>query len=538
MDLKQFASALNQISEEKGISAQKVLETIEMALAAAYKKEYGEKGQIIKAKFNPKTGDVKFFQIKIVVDESMLKPEEEDAAPPEEWRRSEGSEPRSFGAGASLDETEREEEKKIRFNEERHIMLDEAKKIKKDAAPLDELEFALETREDFGRIAAQTAKQVIIQRIREAEREAVWNEYKDKEGELVSGVIQRIEQNNIFVDLGKTIAVFPKEEQVYSERYYSGARMKFYILAVNADSKGPGIVLSRSHPKMISRLFELEVPEIGAGTVEIKSIAREAGSRTKVAVSSNEEGIDPVGSCVGQKGTRVMAVISEIGGEKIDIIEWSEDQETFISNAMSPAKVTGVKILPRRIAKVYVPENQLSLAIGKNGQNVRLAAKLTGWKIDVIGAVLTAEGAKEESKLEDLEGVGEKTAQALRDAGFNTPEDIFNSSVEKLTEVEGIGEKTAEKIFKSAQKLFNKSESEVIAAAEPETAEEIRDEKAEEEKIIEEAAKIAEKELTVEEQEENRAEGLEKSEITEAGYETEPAAEKEVEEELKPKDYE
>ncbi len=522
MDLKQFASALSQISEEKGISQEKVLETIEMALAAAYKKEYGEKGQIIRAQFNPKTGEVKFFQIKIVVDESMLKPELEE------------------GKEEPVVEPETEEgEKKIRFNEERHIMLDEAKKIDKDIAIGGELEFALETREDFGRIAAQTAKQVIIQRIREAEREAVWNEYKDKEGELVSGIIQRIEQNNIFIDLGKTIAVFPKEEQIYSERYYSGARIKFYILAVNVDSKGPSIVLSRSHPKMISRLFELEVPEIGAGTVEIKSIAREAGSRTKIAVSSNEEGIDPVGSCVGQKGTRVMAVISELGGEKIDIIEWSEDQEAFVSNAMSPAKVTGIKILPRRIAKVYVPENQLSLAIGKNGQNVRLAAKLTGWKIDVIGAVLTAEGVKEESKLEDLEGVGEKTAQTLRDAGFNTPEDILNSSVGKLTEVESIGEKTAEKIFKSAQKLLNKkSDAEPVVEAEPESKEEIEEEKIEEKGIIEEAVEVAKEELAVEEQEENQAEGLVESDMAQAGSETEPSAEKEIDEELKPKDFE
>ena len=537
MDLKQFASALNQISEEKGISPEKVIETIEMALAAAYKKEYGEKGQIIRAKFNPKTGDVKFFQIKIVVDQSMLKPEEED---------DEGSVEPSF-AKASEGEGE-EGEKKIRFNEERHIMIDGAKKIKENAAPLDELEFALETREDFGRIAAQTAKQVIIQRIREAEREAIWNEYKDKEGELVSGVIQRIELNNIFVDLGKTIAIFPKEEQVFSERYFSGARMKFYILAVNADAKGPGIVLSRSHPKMISRLFELEVPEIGAGTVEIKSIAREAGSRTKIAVSSNEEGIDPVGSCVGQKGTRVMAVISELGGEKIDIVEWSEDQEAYVSNAMSPAKVTGVKILPRRIAKVYVPENQLSLAIGKNGQNVRLAAKLTGWKIDVIGAVLTAEGVKEESKLEDLEGVGEKTAGTLRDAGFNTPEDILNSSVDKLMGIEGIGEKTAEKIMGSARKLLNKTEPEIIAEAEPfftkvaegkpESKEEMAEEKAEEKGIIEEATETVEKELSEEEHEENVAEGLEESSEVQAGVETEPSAEKEVEEELKPKEHE
>lgn len=444
MDLKQFASAISQISEEKGISAEKILETIDMALAAAYKKEYGEKGQIIRAKFNPKTGEVKFFQIKIVVDEAMLKSdEEEEAATPPEWR-------------ASPSETGREElegDKKIRFNEERHIMIDEAKKIKKDIEVGGELEFSLETHEDFGRIAAQTAKQVIIQRIREAEREAVWNEYKDKEGELVSGIIQRVENQNIFVDLGKTIAFLPKEELVLSERYHIGARMKFYILAVNVDSKGPNIILSRSHPKMISKLFELEVPEIGAGTVEIKSIAREAGSRTKIAVSSNEDGVDPVGSCVGQKGTRVTAVISEIGGEKIDIIEWSDDPETFVSNAMSPAKVTKVEVFPRHIAKVYVPEDHLSLAIGKNGQNVRLAAKLTGWKIDVVGATMTAEGVKEGAKLEDLEGVGEKTAQALRDAGFNTPEDILNSSIEEIMKAEGVGEKTAEKIMKSAREL-------------------------------------------------------------------------------------
>ncbi len=392
MDLKQFASALNQISEEKGISSEKILETIEIALAAAYKKEYGEKGQIVRAEFNPKTGDVKFSQIKIVVDELMLKPEGE-----EEEDENDGD----------------EEEKKIRFNAERHIMFDDAKKIKKNISVGDELEFPLKTHEDFGRIAAQTAKQVIVQRIREAEREAVWNEYKDKESELVSGIIQRIETHNIFIDLGKTVAIFPKEEQVFGEKYYVGSRMKFYILSVSSDPKGPGIVLSRSHPKMISRLFELEVPEIGAGTIEIKSIAREAGSRTKIAVASNEEGIDPIGSCIGQKGTRVAAVISEIGGEKIDIIEWSEDSEIFVSNSMSPAKVNKIEITPQRhTAKVYVPEDQLSLAIGKAGQNVRLAAKLTGWKIDVAGAtVIAPEGVKESDESEDSEDTEAKTAE-------------------------------------------------------------------------------------------------------------------------------
>ncbi|MBI2635487.1 MAG: transcription termination/antitermination protein NusA [Parcubacteria group bacterium] len=452
MDLKQFASALNQISEEKGISPEKVIETIEMALAAAYKKEYGEKGQIVRAKFDSKTGDVTFSQIKIVVDESMLKPEEEG-------EESESSFAPAY-AEASAGKESVEGEKKIRFNSERHIMLDEAKKIKKDVAVRDELEFVLEAHEDFGRIAAQTAKQVIIQRIREAEREAIWNEYKDKEGELVSGIVQRVELRNIFIDLGKTLAILPREEQVLGEKYNIGVRMKFFLLSVSSDPKGPGIVLSRSHPKMISRLFELEVPEIVAGTVEIKSIAREAGNRTKIAVASSEEGIDPVGSCVGQKGTRVSAVISEIGSEKIDIIEWSEDPEVFVGNAMSPAKVTKTEVMPRRhTARVFVPEDQISLAIGKAGQNVRLAAKLTGWKIDVAGATLTAAGIKEGAALSDLKGVGEKTAEVLREAGLNTPEDIGSSTIEDLTKIEGIGEKTAEKIMESAKKLLEDKNS-------------------------------------------------------------------------------
>ncbi len=444
MDLKQLASALTQISEERGIPKEKVLETIEMALAAAYKKEYGEKGQIIRAEFNQKSGDVKFFQIKIVVDQSMLKPEEEETA-------EEGAAP---AGRASLAESEREE-KKIRFNAERHIMIDEAKKNKKDAKVDDEIEFPLPSKTDFGRIAAMTAKQVIVQRIREAEREAVWNEYKDKENELVSGVIQRIENNNIFVDLGKTVAIFPKEEQVYSERYNIGERMKFLVLAVSADTRGPGIILSRSHPKMISRLFDLECPEIGAGTVEIKSIAREAGSRTKIAVASNEEGIDPVGSCVGQKGTRVMAVISEIGGEKIDIVEWSEDPEILVANAMLPAKVTAIELVSRRhLAKVFVPEDQLSLAIGKNGQNVRLAAKLTGWKIDVLSASAPEAGKEaEETSLEKLEGVGKKTADSLKAAGFGSLSEVAAASLKDLSNVPGIGKKTAEKILESAKKL-------------------------------------------------------------------------------------
>jgi N utilization substance protein A len=263
-------------------------------------------------------------------------------------------------------------------------MLDEAKKIKPDVKPGDELEFPLEFHEDYGRIAAQTAKQVIIQRIREAEREAVFDEYKSKEGELISGLVQRIEGRNIFLDIGRTAGILLPEEQIPGERYRVGERIKALIVLVEKNPKGPGIFLSRSHPRLLRKLFELEVPEIASGAVEIKAVAREAGSRSKIAVFSKEPGIDPVGSLVGQKGVRVTTVIQELGGEKIDIIEWSEDQARFIASSLSPAKVLDVEISPdTREAKVIVPDDQLSLAIGKGGQNVRLAAKLTGWKIDV-----------------------------------------------------------------------------------------------------------------------------------------------------------
>ncbi|MBI2054926.1 MAG: transcription termination/antitermination protein NusA [Candidatus Sungbacteria bacterium] len=390
-DLKQFGSAIQQIAEEKGIAVEKVIETIEMALAAAYKKDYGKKGQIIRAVFNPATGDVKMKQIKIVVDESMLKSEEEIEAEERERteRFAESVRRATNSRGPLRDEDEMEgipteTERKVRFNPEKHLMADEAKKIKKDALPGDELEFPLEFKEDFGRIAAQTAKQVIIQRIREAERDAIYNEYKDHEGELISGMVQRVEGRNVFIDFGRTTALLPAEEQVSFERYRMGERIKVLIVSVEKNPRGPGIIVSRSHPRLVKKLFELEVPEIAAASVEIKVIAREAGSRSKVAVASNQEGIDPVGSMVGQKGVRVSTVIHELAGEKIDIIEWAEDPATFISHALSPAKVIDAEVNPEtREARVTVPDDQLSLAIGKGGQNVRLAAKLTGWKIDV-----------------------------------------------------------------------------------------------------------------------------------------------------------
>ena len=262
------------------------------------------------------------------------------------------------------------------------------KPIKSDVALEEELTFPLETHEDFGRIAAQTAKQVIIQRLREAEREMVLSEYKSREGEAANAQVQRFEWKNVIFDLGKTSAIMYPEEQIPQERYRIGERMKVYIVKVDMTPRGPMVVVSRSHPLLVQKLFELEVPEVASGVVQLKAIAREAGSRSKIAVATIQDSVDPIGSCVGQKGTRVSTVISELGGEKIDIIEWSGDPEKFIANALSPAKVLSVNInLETRESTAVVPNDQLSLAIGKGGQNVRLAARLSGWKIDVRPAV-------------------------------------------------------------------------------------------------------------------------------------------------------
>jgi len=421
-NFKDFNSAIAQIAEEKGIAKEKVLETIEQAIAAAYKKEYGTKNEVIRAKMDEESGEVKFWQVKTVVDQSMLKEETEEGEDGIEKvpTIAEGDvgipTPKGVGKKPKHKEEEKEELigedgeiKKIRFNEERHIMIDDAKKIDSDVMIGGEVVFSLEAKEEFGRIAAQTAKQVILQRLREAERGAVMGEFKEKEGEIISGVIQRIERRNVFVNLGRTQGVMFYNESIPGERYRIGERMKFFILAVQEDARGPMIVLSRTHPKFIIKLFELEVPEIATGTVKIMAIAREAGGRTKLAVSSSTEGIDPVGSCVGQKGTRVMAVLNELGQEKMDIIKWDEDPEKFIAQAVSPAKVSRVEVSPRREAIIFVPEDQLSLAIGRGGQNVRLAARLTGWKIDVRseaapeqtveGGVAVAEVEVEEEKV-------------------------------------------------------------------------------------------------------------------------------------------
>ncbi len=361
-DLKVIHSVLGQLEEERGIPREKIIEAIEMALATAYKKEYGKRGQIVRATFDVNTGATEFFQVKTVVDDTKVLdiPEEEE-----------------------MPELAPEDER-VRYNPEHHIWLDEARLIKKNAAIDDEMVFPLEPKDDFGRIAAQTAKQVIIQKIREAEKVSVMGEYGKREGDIVSGTVQRIERGTIFVDMGRAVGVLPFEEQIRSEHYKQGERVRAYLFRVEESPRGVFLKLSRSHPKFLEKLFEIEAPEIANKTVEVKAVAREAGSRSKIAVMSNDSHIDPIGSLVGQRGVRVSTVTSELGGEKIDIIEWSADQKKFIEDSLSPAKITAINLdETTKTATVEVAEDQQSLAIGKGGQNVRLAAKLTGWKIDI-----------------------------------------------------------------------------------------------------------------------------------------------------------
>src|SRR3989339_1520668 len=386
LDIKTFKSALEQLEEERKIPKEKILDAIEQAMAAAYKKDYGKKGQIIRAKFDLETGKTDFFQVKIVVDETIAKIEDEVSE--EEY---------------SIKD---ENDERVRFNAEHHIMLEDAKKIKKDAELNDEIIFPLEAKEDYGRIAAQTAKQGIIQRIREAERSSVIDEYGTREGEIVGGIVQKIEKGNVYVDFNRATGILSVEEQIPGEYFQRGQRIRAYLYSVEDTPRGINLRLSRTHPKFIEKLFAIEAPEIENGMVEIKSIAREAGARSKIAVYSNDEHIDPVGSCVGQKGTRVNTITQELLGEKIDIIPWSEDPKQFVSNSLSPAKVISIEINEKeRKAVVEVADDQLSLAIGKGGQNVRLAAKLTGWRIDIKGNNQTAvstDGEKVEVEVTEI----------------------------------------------------------------------------------------------------------------------------------------
>lgn len=378
-DLKTISAVLTELEETRGIPRDKVVEAIESALATAYRKEYGKKGQIVRAKFNPETGIVEFFQVKEVIDDTRVLVREPG------------------------DESERDpNDERILYNSEHHIFLEDAQKIKKDAKLEDEIIFPLEEKGDFGRIAAQTAKQVVIQKIREAEKVSVLGEYGTRSGEIVSGTVQRIERGALFIDMGRATGILPYEEQIPGERFRQGERVRAYLMRVEDTPRGVALRLSRATPQFVEALFKQETPEIASGAVEIKAIAREAGSRTKIAVVSTDQHIDPVGSLVGGRGVRVSTVMSELGGEKIDIIQWSENLKEFVTEALSPAKILSVEVLDEasRYVKATVSDDQQSLAIGRGGQNVRLAAKLCNAKIDIasLGGAISSEDKKEESK--------------------------------------------------------------------------------------------------------------------------------------------
>ena len=337
-----FLLAITQLAAERNLPKEVVFAAVEAALVTAFKKDEVGARQDISVKIHPASGDVKVYATKIVVEE-VNDPYKE-------------------------------------------ILLAEARKIKKDIKVDETISFET-TSFHSGRIAAQTAKQVVLQRLKEAEREFIFGEYADQEGDIVSGVVQRIEPRQVIIDLGKAEGILPPGEQVRGEHYRMGQRLKLYLLEVNKTNKGPRLVMSRSHPNLVRRLFELEVPEIYNGNVEIKAVAREPGYRSKVAVAANMEGLDPVGSCVGLRGVRIQNVVNELNGERIDVIQWDDDPKVYIANALSPAQVVSVDINEaENTAMVVVPDNQLSLAIGKEGQNARLAARISGWRIDIKSA--------------------------------------------------------------------------------------------------------------------------------------------------------
>ena len=384
--MSEITNAIKQICEEKNLSYEAVLETIESALAAAYRKDFGEKNQNVKVEFDPETAKSKVYDVKTVVEDLP----EEEILPEGEITEADNKKEatkKTEAPAAETEATQAEQMEEVRkFNPKTEIQLKDAKLLKKTAKIGDVIKTKLTIPDEYGRMAAQTAKQVIIQKLREAEREMIFSEFKNKEHEVVAGVVQRREGRTVLVDLDKAVGILPAEEQIMGERYLPGSRVKVYVKQVGVTPRGPEIILSRTSDEILKKVFYLEIPEISNGLVEIKAVAREAGNRSKVAVEAKSENVDPIGSCVGQRGARIQTIISELGGEKIDIIEYDDDPAKFIAKALAPAKVLSVELNneeKRAVAKVA--EDQLSLAIGREGQNVRLAARLTGWKLDIVG---------------------------------------------------------------------------------------------------------------------------------------------------------
>jgi len=455
--MSELSSAIKQICEEKGLDHDAVITTIESALAAAFRKDFGEKNQNIKVEFDPETGQSKVFDVKTVVEDL---PEEELV---EEGAETDNAKNEEKPAMKEAEDTEEGEEKR-KFNPKTDLQISEAKLLKKTAKIGDEIKTKLEVPNEYGRMAAQTAKQVIVQRLREAEREMVFGEFKGKEKEVVSGVIQRKEGRFVLIDLGKTMGILPQEEQIFGEVYKPNERIKVYIKEVRLGSKGPEIILSRTSDEILKKVFYLEIPEISNGLVELKAVAREAGSRSKVAVYTDSENVDPIGSCVGQRGARIQTIISELGGEKIDIIQYDENPVKFIANALSPAKIVSIEVNnEEKKSVVKVLPDQLSLAIGRSGQNARLAARLTGWKIDIIAATeKDKEKSEPDETLRQAQGGEEKKEKAesgeketLRQAqgGEEKKEKAESGEKETLRQAQGGEEKAKpEKKEKKAKK--------------------------------------------------------------------------------------
>lgn len=413
----QFIAAINQLCDEKNISKDRVIETVKAALRAAYRKDYGTKEQNVDVELDENSGLATVFLIKTVV-------------------------------------------KKVE-NPEMEMTQAEAQKYNKKAKVGDEVKMDV-TPANYGRIAAQAAKQVIIQRIQEAERDIMYETFKDRENELINAVVHRVDGRNVYLNLDdKITVVLPHEEQIRGEKYYSGQRLKLYLDKVIKTTRGPELLISRTHKNLVKKLLELEIPEIKSGLVEVKSIARDPGVRCKVAVISNDPKIDPIGSCVGQKGVRVQNIMDELNGERIDIIQWSENMEDYIKTALAPAKTAVIKLFnDEKRAKVYVQPDQRPLAIGKQGQNVRLASTLTGWEIDILdisdfeGApVVPKESEKIEAKgVEDL-GIDPEIVEKLKIANLTLVEQLKGLTAKDLAEVEGVGAEGAKIIVEAVKRV-------------------------------------------------------------------------------------
>ncbi|MDP2916534.1 MAG: transcription termination factor NusA [Dehalococcoidia bacterium] len=418
-----FLLAITQLSAEKNLPKEVVLGAVEAALVSAYRKENFAPNQNIAVKISPTTGRVEVWAEKAVV-ELVTDPRKE-------------------------------------------VTLAEAHKLNKEAK-LGDTVMVEATPGNAGRIAAQTAKQVILQRLHEAEHSAIFEEYAAKENDIIAGVVQRVEAKQVFVNLGRTEAVLPATEQSCSERYRVGQRLKVYVLEVARTSKGPKVSVSRTHPNLLRRLFELEVPEVFNGIVEIKSVAREAGFRSKVAVATRQEGIDPVGCCVGLRGIRIQNIVNELNGERIDVVAWNADPAAFIASALSPAQVLNVK-LRNDIANVVVPDRHLSLAIGKDGQNARLAAKLTGWRIDIRSSTMAeTEKAAAEARKAEEEAILGKPEAPVAEAALARAKAVPGEAPPKIAEE--LVEEEAEAITEEA--LVEAVEEPEVGAAEEEEAEE------------------------------------------------------------------